>query len=86
MEIAEASFEQVPPDGKNAGGHTLQEFAEEAGIEYGTLDQYRQVWRWLDEDFGLTSEISYTVALDGGRPQQSPRARGHVRGDAGEAR
>jgi hypothetical protein len=64
MEIAEASFEQVPPDGKNAEGRSLSQFAEETGIEYGTLDQYRQVWRWLDEDFGLTSEISYTVARE----------------------
>jgi hypothetical protein len=64
MEIAEASFEQVPPDGKNAGGRTLAEFAEDAGVEYAALDNYRQVWRWLEEDFRITSEIGFTVALE----------------------
>lgn len=49
MDAAEASFEQVPPNGKGATG-TLTDFAEEAGIELETLSEYRRVWSWLGHD------------------------------------
>ena len=63
MEAAAASYEQVPPNGKGARGHTLTEFAEAAGIEYRTLNQYRQVWKWLACDVTYIGQIgSYSLA------------------------
>ena len=62
MEAALASFEVVPENGRGAGGHTLADFAAEVGIGYASLDQYRQVMKWLG-DFVYVYEISsYSLA------------------------
>jgi hypothetical protein len=65
MEAAQASFEQIPKNGRGAEGHTLAEFAEQSGIAYGSIDKYRRVFIWLGEDFGQVAEIgSYSVARE----------------------
>jgi hypothetical protein len=64
LEIARASFEQIPANGKGAThGHTLADFAEEAGIEYGTLRNYRSFAAWWG-DCPASVTISYTVAVE----------------------
>lgn len=68
MEAAAASFEQIPPNGKNAGDHTLSRFADEAGLAYQSLIDYRQVWEWLDRDSKYIFLIrSYSLALEAKR-------------------
>ena len=65
MEAAKASFTVIPENGKGAGGHTLAEFAEELGISYGSIDEYRRVWLWLGKSFGHMPEIgAYSIARE----------------------
>lgn len=49
VEAALASIEQIPlGQGRKAGGSkTLAQFALDAGIEYDTLGQYREITNWL---------------------------------------
>lgn len=63
MKTAEASFDVVPPNGAEAEGRTLRDFADAIGLAYRTLEEYRRVWRWLGEDSLLQQGIGYTVAV-----------------------
>jgi hypothetical protein len=64
MVAAAASFEQVPPNGKGANG-SLAEFARDVGVEYQTLNEYRQVWSWLGSDLRHVPQIgNYSVARE----------------------
>lgn len=67
FEVALASFEQIGQHGEGTRhadraegeSHTLLDFADEVGIEYGTLNSHRGIvnW-WLDSDpLGLIGEI-----------------------------
>lgn len=49
MEVADASFEQIPEDGAGAEGRTLADFAEQADITYSSLANYRMVRVWLGD-------------------------------------
>jgi len=65
MEAAKASLEQIPPNGKDASGHTLSEFAEATEIGYDSVQVYRRVWLWIGADLGYVSKIgAYSVAVE----------------------
>jgi hypothetical protein len=64
LEIARASFEQIPPKGKGVPrGHTLADFADEAGLEYQQLADYRSFAGWWG-DFRPQPNISFTTARE----------------------
>lgn len=69
MEVAAASYDQIPPQGKGAThAYTLADFADEAGIELSTLKTYRSVYTWLGDGAHLGT-ISYSTvreAMDSG--------------------
>lgn len=78
MKAAEASLVPVPHGNSKTEG-TLAEFAEEAGVEYGTLVQYRTVWRWLGEDHAHVCVIrSYSLAYEAKKSGEWPTAKSFV--------
>lgn len=63
MAVAAASFEQIPPNGKGAT-RTLADFAEDVGIEYQTLANYRAVYFWLNDLTQVGKISSWSLAAE----------------------
>jgi hypothetical protein len=71
LEIARASFEQIPPNGKgvarledgHSGERTLADFALDADIEYRLIEKYRSVAKWWGDSPPLAG-IAYSTARE----------------------